>query len=1122
MLKTEFNRQTSVRKLLSRWLGKYRLRTVLIFPFIIQISAAVGLTGWLSVRNGQQAVNSAIAQLSVSVTDRIDERVQNYLNTPHLFHQINGISIQNNKFDLNNFEALKSVFWSQIQFNEAVDYIFLGNEAGDFLGVEKSADGKTTLKIRDATTNAKRAIYNLDDRGNRGKLLETKAFDPRTRPWYEAAKKQGKPTWSPIYTSAQLGVLQIAAVMPINQPNDRFWGVLGINLTLSQLSHFLNELEIGSTGEAFLLERSGELVASSTSETYVLKTEKSEKRLQAIESQNTIISATTKKMLAKLGNLQTLQSTQKFSYYRNGDRQIVQVTPLLDNRGLDWLIVVVIPESDFMAQINANTRNTILLCFVALCGAIGVGILTARWVVYPIEQLNEAAKAIASGDLHRYVHLDRTDEVGELARSFNSMAVQLELSFASLASKNEELQRLDRLKDEFLANTSHELRTPLNATIGIVESMLDGATGSLSEVQKKNLFMVAQSGHRLSNLINDILDFSKLRNHTIELQFQPIGLREIVEVVLAFCQSLIGRKPLELVNAVSPNLPAVQADENRLQQILYNLVGNAMKFTDRGMVGVSAEFVRGRSFSLSDPYHLGYIAITISDTGIGIPEERFDRIFASFEQGDGSTAREYGGTGLGLAVTQQLVELHGGTISLKSSVGVGSQFTFTLPIDSDDRNTNHPETAVTSVRSERLTSRETSLNFSEPIQSLDRPTEPDRDGFKVMIVDDEPVNLQVLINHLSNENYVITQAANGMEALSLIDSGYRPDLILLDVMMPKLTGYQVCQTIRETFSSNQLPIVLLTAKNQTADLVTGLNCGANDYLSKPINKQELLARLKTHLKLTSVYTAYDRFVPHKFLQFLNKESILDVKLGDEVHKTMSILFSDIRDFTSLSEQMTPEDNFKFINSYLSQMEPAILENNGFIDKYIGDAIMALFGESADDAVQAGISMLHRLNDYNQHRKRSGYQPIRIGIGINTGELMLGMVGGQRRMDGTVISDAVNAASRIEGLTKMYGVSLLISDRTFSALQNSNLYSIRLIDRVKVKGKSEAISIFEIFDADPPELKAGKQLTKTQLEQGITYYTLGQFAEAASFFAECLQHNPGDTVAQLYERKCRDS
>ncbi len=169
-----------------------------------------------------------------------------------------------------------------------------------------------------------------------------------------------------------------------------------------------------------------------------------------------------------------------------------------------------------------------------------------------------------------------------------------------------------------------------------------------------------------------------------------------------------------------------------------------------------------------------------------------------------------------------------------------------------------------------------------------------------------------------------------------------------------------------------------------------------------------------------------------------------------------MLFSDIRDFTTLSESMTQEDNFKFINSYLSRMEPLIVENRGFIDKYIGDAIMALFSGGADDAVKAGIAMLHLLAEYNRHRLKSGYIPIMIGIGINTGSLMLGTVGGHNRMDSTVISDAVNLASRIEGLTKNYGVSLLITHETFLRLTNPADYAFRLIGRVKVKGKSDMV------------------------------------------------------------------
>ncbi|MBD1889172.1 AAA family ATPase [Coleofasciculus sp. FACHB-SPT9] len=271
--------------------------------------------------------------------------------------------------------------------------------------------------------------------------------------------------------------------------------------------------------------------------------------------------------------------------------------------------------------------------------------------------------------------------------------------------------------------------------------------------------------------------------------------------------------------------------------------------------------------------------------------------------------------------------------------------------------------------------------------------------------------------------------------------------------------------------------------------------------------------------LTELNHAFERFVPRQFLQILDKESIIDVKLGDQVQQEMSVLFSDIREFTTLSESMNPQDNFTFINSYLSHMEPAIIENQGFIDKYIGDAIMALFSGEADNAVKAGIDMLRRLTEYNQHRTASGHVPIKIGIGINTGSLILGTVGGKNRMDSTVISDAVNLASRIESLTKKYGISLLISHKTFQSLPDSNQYAIRLIDRVKVKGKSKAVSIFEVFDADPPETYEGKVATRTLFEEALILYHWQKLRDAEQLFAECLRRNPTDKAAQIYQQRC---
>ena len=285
------------------------------------------------------------------------------------------------------------------------------------------------------------------------------------------------------------------------------------------------------------------------------------------------------------------------------------------------------------------------------------------------------------------------------------------------------------------------------------------------------------------------------------------------------------------------------------------------------------------------------------------------------------------------------------------------------------------------------------------------------------------------------------------------------------------------------------------------------------------------ARLYTNLatlnqNLVTLNKSYERFVPRQFLKLLEKDSITEVELGDSVKQDMSVLFADIRDFTALSERMSPEDNFRLINAYLSRMDRVIAEHNGFIDKYIGDALMALFSGPADDAISAGIAMLEALKIYNEARVQSNYQPLRIGVGINTGSLMLGTVGGLNRMDGTVISDAVNLASRMEGLTKFYGTPLLISSNTFMSLRNYNQYYFRIIDRVKVKGKTESITVYEVFNHDEPALRDAKMRTKMMFEEGILLYNNKRFSEAYRCFDECFSYNPDDHIALNYAQRSR--
>jgi signal transduction histidine kinase/class 3 adenylate cyclase/CheY-like chemotaxis protein len=1124
----------NLNRLVAKIYGQLPLRTVLIVPFVLQIFAAVGLTGYLSFRNGQQAVNDLVTQLQNEVNARIEQKLAAYLIVPHQINKTNLDAVSIGLLDLKNFQTTGRYFWKQIQVFKGIGYISYANQKGEFIGVGPEDNenlAKLTIDEVSPKTQGKTYSYATDRQGNRTKIVLTKhGYDPRVEAWYKDAVKAGRPVWSKIYQwEGYPEIISISASLPVYNKNGKLIGVLGVDQRLSQISDFLRSLKISRSGKTFILERNGLLVAGSSTEPAYTLVKGEAKRLHASQSQDDSIRNAAQHLEKQTKGLKHIRHPQKHVFSVNGDRKFLKVVPFRDKYGLDWLIAVVVPESDFMERINANTRTTILLCLAALVIAILIGIKTSRWVVWPILRLNIAAKDLAKGEWERTVEIQRSDQLGELANSFNKMARQLQESFVNLESKNADLQRLNQLKDEFLANTSHELQTPLNGMIGIAESMIDGATGHLSELQIKNLLMIAQSGHRLATLVNDILDFSKLKHKNLELQLKPVGLREIVEVVLTLSRPLIGKKDLQLINKIPAELPLAQADENRLQQILHNLLGNAIKFTHSGFVEVSAEVINNKTEQLAIsnsqlaisnsqlPIPNSQLAITISDTGIGIPEDKLDRIFAPFEQADGATAREYGGAGLGLAITKKLVELHEGKIWVESTVGVGSRFTFTLPISGEGMGVSDRSSSSCIQPLCLKLDREKDI---EPTIEKSFPKNPDNSQqFKILIVDDEPMNLQVLINHLSLENYAITQAANGIDALAVIEQGFLPDIILLDVMMPRMTGYEVCQKIRQHYSPSQLPILMLTAKNQVNDLVTGLSLGANDYLRKPIAKNELLARIKTHLTLSNITQSYSRFVPHQFLEHLNKESIIDVRLGDAVEKEMSVLFCDIRDFSTRSETMTPEDTFKFINAYLSRMEPAIIQNNGFIDKYIGDAIMALFSGSADDAVKAGITMLQLLDEYNKTRERPGREPIRIGIGINTGSLMLGTVGGKNRMEGTVISDAVNLASRIEGLTKTYGVSLLISHYTFMQLHHPLDYGMRLIDRVKVKGKSEMVSVFELFDADPPELKERKLITKAAFEQALVLYYMEKFSQAAQLFADCLHQNPMDNVAKIYLERC---
>lgn len=270
--------------------------------------------------------------------------------------------------------------------------------------------------------------------------------------------------------------------------------------------------------------------------------------------------------------------------------------------------------------------------------------------------------------------------------------------------------------------------------------------------------------------------------------------------------------------------------------------------------------------------------------------------------------------------------------------------------------------------------------------------------------------------------------------------------------------------------------------------------------------------------MSKTNAAYNRFVPHEFLQYLHKNNIIDVQLNDNVETQMTILFSDIRSFTDLSEVMTPEENFRFVNEYLQVMGPIVRRNNGFIDKYIGDAIMALF-ENSDDAMRASVEMLHALEKYNVEHEKIHNKPLGIGVGVHKGKVRLGTIGESGRMDGTVISDAVNLASRIEGLTKFYGVQCLISEAIYHSLAEPDEYSIRYVDKVKVKGKSVPVKIYEMYSANPPDMQKRKRHTQKTFEDATQMFVIREFSRARAMFEKVLEELPEDSASKSYIKRC---